>query len=219
MLALYGHPFSSYTWKAQIALHALGLDYDFRVIDDEHPDNGQFIATQAGPQGQFPVLVDGENVIFEATCVVEYLDLHFPGNVALIPSDPDAALGVRMLDRVFDNAVMNVMQRTVWEYIFRSGGPDPDVVTDVQQRLHRSYAWIEGWLAHYPLRDADHVTLIECAAAPSLFYADWVEQIGDDYPRLKAWRAHLNALPAVSRCIEAARPFRPFFPLGAPDRD
>jgi glutathione S-transferase len=43
--------------------------------------------------------------------------------------------------------------------------------------------------------------------------------VTDDYPRLKAWRAHLNAMPAVSRCIEAARPFRPNFPLGAPNRD
>jgi glutathione S-transferase len=32
-------------------------------------------------------------------------------------------------------------------------------------------------------------------------------------------RAELLALPAVSRCVEDARPYRPFFPLGAPDRD
>jgi len=63
------------------------------------------------------------------------------------------------------------------------------------------------------------ITLVECAAAPSLFYADWVERIDDKFPRLAAWRAHLNTLPEVSRCIEAARPYRAYFPLGAPDRD
>jgi len=219
MLALYGHPFSSYTWKAQIALHALGLEYDFRMLDPDTPENGEFVATQAGPQGQFPVLVDGKRVIFEATCIVEYLDLHFPGAQPLIPGHGDAALQVRMLDRVFDNAVMNEMQRAIWEHLFRKGGPDADVIKDVRQRLHRSYVWLENWLATYPGRDSPSITLIECAAAPSLFYADWVEQIDDRYPRLKAWRAHLNALPAVARCIEAARPFRPNFPLGAPDRD
>jgi glutathione S-transferase len=81
-----------------------------------------------------------------------------------------------MLDRVFDNAVMNVMQRAVWEYLFRSGGPDADVLADVRQRLQRSYGWLENWLATYPLREGNQITLIECAAAPSLFYADWVEQ-------------------------------------------
>ena len=32
-LALYGHPFSSYTWKALIALYANGTDFEFREID------------------------------------------------------------------------------------------------------------------------------------------------------------------------------------------
>jgi glutathione S-transferase len=63
------------------------------------------------------------------------------------------------------------------------------------------------------------VSLVTCAAAPSLFYADWVEEIPADCPRLRALRAELNDLPPVRRCIEDARPFRPFFPMGAPDRD
>lgn len=218
MLALYGHPFSSYTWKAQIALHALGLDYDFRVIDEEHPEHYAFVTTQAGPLGQFPVLVDGERVIFEATCIAEYLDLHFPGTDRLIPGDPDAAIGARMLDRVFDLAVMNVMQGAVGEALRQPGSPDVARIAEVCAKLRRTYAWLDRWLEGYFHGD-NRVTLVECAAAPSLFYADWVEQITDEFPRLKAWRAHLNALPAVSACIEAARPFRPYFPLGAPDRD
>ncbi|WP_371514408.1 glutathione S-transferase family protein [Novosphingobium sp. TH158] len=219
MLALYGHPFSSYTWKAQIALHAQMLDYEFRVLDADHPEHGEFMATRAGPQGQFPVLVDGARTIFEATSIIEYLNLHHPAGWPLIPSDPEAALGVRMMDRVFDNHVMNVMQRTVNEYIVHPEGPDPAIVADVRNRLHRSYRWLEQWLEH-GYHGGNRITLIECAAAPSLFYADWVEPIAEDrYPRLKAWRAQLNRLPEVARCIEAARRFRPLFPLGAPDRD
>lgn len=218
MLALYGHPFSSYTWKAQIALHALGLDYDFRVIDQDHPEHGAFVNSQAGPMGHFPVLVHGEAVIFEASCIVEYLSLHFASATPLIPDDPDAAIAVRMLDRVFDLNVMNTMQGAVAEAIRHPGAPDPAILADVRAKLHRTYAWLENWLKH-SYHAPEHITLIECAAAPSLFYADWVEQITDQYPRLKAWRAFLNALPAVSRCIEAARPFRAYFPLGAPDRD
>jgi glutathione S-transferase len=46
-----------------------------------------------------------------------------------------------------------------------------------------------------------------------------VEEIGDERPRLKAFRARLLAHPAVARCVEEVRPYRPYFPLGAPDRD
>lgn len=64
-----------------------------------------------------------------------------------------------------------------------------------------------------------HVSLVTCAAAPSLFYADWIEPIPADCPRLAALRAELLALPPVARCVEDARPYRAYFPYGAPDRD
>ncbi|HSG35493.1 MAG TPA: glutathione S-transferase family protein, partial [Sphingomonadaceae bacterium] len=64
-----------------------------------------------------------------------------------------------------------------------------------------------------------HVSLVSCAAAPSLFYADWVEEIPAGCPRLKDLRAELLALDAVRTCVDAARPYRKLFPPGAPDRD
>lgn len=217
MLALYGHPFSSYTWKAQIALHAIKADYDLRVIEADYPEHGEYVQTRAGPLGKFPVLRDGDVAIFEASSIVEYLDRHHPGAKPLLPADPDAAMGMRTIDRVFDNYVMGSMQIVVEEYIRDSANPDQVRCDEGRARLRRTYAWLEGWLEYY--HGGDGVTLVECAAAPSLFYADWVEPIGDEFPRLKAFRAHLLALPEVSACVEAARPFRSYFPLGAPDRD
>ena len=38
-------------------------------------------------------------------------------------------------------------------------------------------------------------------------------------PRVAALRAEILALPPVARCIDDARPYRHYFPLGAPDRD
>lgn len=216
MLALYGHHFSSYTWKALIALYANETPFEFRPIDQDHPENGAVIAT-AGPLGKFPVLQDGENLIFEATSIVEYLERNHPGPQQLVPADADAAIGVRMLDRVFDNYVMNVMQIVVNEYIRDGANPDQARCAEAREQLSRVYAWLEGWLQYYPPQG--HVTLIECAAAPSLFYADWVHPIADDFPRLQRWRAHLLALPPVKRCVDDARPYRAYFPLGAPDRD
>ena len=62
-------------------------------------------------------------------------------------------------------------------------------------------------------------TLADCAAAPALFYADWVEEIGDARPKVKGYRARLLAHPVVARVVDEARPYRPYFPLGALDRD
>lgn len=218
MLALYGHPFSSYTWKALIALYANGTPFAFHSLDGEIPDQAAAYARvqQASPMGKFPLLVEGSREVFESTSIIEYLALHHPGAAPLIPDDPDAAIRMRMIDRVFDNYVMNTMQECVDEVI-RDGRVSDMVKARVDERVTRAYRWIDGWLEGYAMPDT--VSLIECAAAPALFYADWVTRIPEDCALLRQWRAHLLALPPVSRCVEDARRFRHYFPLGAPDRD
>lgn len=216
MLALYGHKFSSYTWKALIPLYANGTQFEFREVGPDYPDNGVFVQA-AHPAGKFPVLVDGETVVIEATAIVEYLALAHPGPAPLIPANPYAAARARMLDRVFDNYVMSNLQRVVSAYIADKDNPNPADVTAGMQGLLRAYRWLEDWLAANAL--PPHASLVTSAAAPSLFYADWVERIPGDCQRLKTLRAELLALPPVSRCVEEARPYRSFFPLGAPDRD
>lgn len=215
-LALYGHPFSSYTWKAQIALHAAELAHEFRILDGDHFDNVAVVQA-AGPLGKFPVLADGDRTLFEATAIIEHLALHHAPDAGLLPREPDVAIETRLLDRVFDNYVMTPMQAIVNEHLRDAEHPDAVRVAEARATLVRVYDWLEAWMPGY--RAAAPVTLIECAAAPSLFYADWVMPFADTHPRLHAWRTHLLALPAVARCVEAARPYRAYFPLGAPDRD
>lgn len=216
MLALYGHLFSSYTWKGLIPLYANDIPFEFRSLGPEHPDNGVFVQ-QAHPAGKFPVLRDGDRIVIEATAIIEYLAVAYPDAARLLPADPREATQARMLDRVFDNYVMGNMQRVVSAYIASGDNPDQAEVDGGRDGLLRTYRWLEAWLSENAL--PPHVSLVSCAAAPSLFYADWVERIPSDCPRLQGLRAELLALPAVNRCVEDARPFRSYFPLGAPDRD
>jgi glutathione S-transferase len=217
MLQLYGHPFSSYTWKGLIPLYANDTPFEFRSVDPgEGADNGAFVA-KAHPAGKFPVLVDGDTTVIEATAIVEYLAVHHPGPAPLIPTDPAEAVTARMLDRVFDNYVMHNMNRVVAAHLAGGENPDQAEIASAREALRRVYRWLEDWLGANTL--SPHVSLVTCAAAPSLFYADWVEAIPDDCPRLKTLRAELLALPPVRRCVDEARPFRHYFPPGAPDRD
>ena len=65
----------------------------------------------------------------------------------------------------------------------------------------------------------DRFTLADCAAAPSLFYADWSLPIDERFANLRAYRQRLLSRPSFARAVDEARPYRPLFPLGAPDRD
>ena len=215
-LALFGHPFSSYTWKAEIALYASGVPFEFRMVDPDHPENGARIAA-ASPTGKFPLLVDGEVEVFEATSIIEHVALTRSEARFLLPEDLLAAARMRMVDRVFDNYVHHPMQEIVAAHIRAPGSPDPVTLGRMRDLLDKAYPWLDAWLESY--RPDHPVTLIECAAAPALFYADWVYPIPMALDRLRQWRAHLLALPAVARCVDEARPYRHFFPPGAPDRD
>lgn len=215
MLELYGHPFSSYTWKALIALNASEAPFIFRMLGPDEPENGARVAA-ASPLGKFPLLVDGDAEVFEATSIIEYLWLHHPGAEQFLPANPAEAAKVRMIDRVFDNYVMGPMQAAVAEHL-RGGGMDQVRIDEARSQLERAYGWLERWLEHYT--PGATISLIECAAAPALFYADWIVPIPSSAPRLASFRAHLLALPPVARCVEDARPYRAYFPPGAPDRD
>ncbi len=122
---------------------------------------------------------------------------------------------MRMLDRLFDNYVMNAMQGFVAVRL----GMAPEAETEKGRAiLDRSYAWLDAHLGtNWAIGDS--FTMADCAAAPSLFYADWVHPIPDKLERLKAYRARLLARPSVARAVDEARPYRQNFPGGAPERD
>lgn len=219
MLELYVHPFSSYCWKVMIALYERDIPFEYRMLDQDHPENFARLKS-VWPLGKFPVLfVDGEPVI-ETSIIIETVDDgRFSTGPKMIPEDPSAAMRVRFLDRVFDNHVMNQMQVTVNEYIFDRDNLNAGRIERSNAGLDTIYDWLETQLGEDGWAVGDRFTMADCAAAPSLFYADWVREIGDAQPKLKAYRARLLARPSVSRCIEDARPYRSYFPPGAPDRD
>ncbi|MEW9614688.1 glutathione S-transferase family protein [Shinella sp. S4-D37] len=215
---LYAHPFSSYCQKALIALYENATDFDYRLLDHKDPETlADF--EKRWPIKRFPILVDGDRTIVEASIVIEYLGLHHPGPVKLIPDDPKAALEVRMLDRFFDNYISTPQQRIVFNAIRPEAERDPYGDSQARDMLERAYAWLDTRMEGRTWAVGDSFTLADCGAAPFLFYADWTHAIAPAFAHVHAYRRRLLARPSFARAVNEARPFRKFFPLGAPDRD
>ena len=213
---LYAHPFSSYCQKVLVALYENGTPFDYRSLEDAQ--NGAELAA-LWPMKRFPVLVDGQRTVLEASCIIEYLQLHHPGAVRLIPADADAALDVRMLDRFFDNYVSTPQQKVVFDALCAETDRDPHGVRKARAMLETSYAWLDARMATRSWACGDDFSLADCGAAPFLFYADWTHAIEPRFANVRAYRERLLARPSFKRAVDEARPFRPYFPLGAPDRD
>ena len=217
-LLLYGHHFSSYTQKVLIALYENHTPHEFRELG---PDTPQHVAEwqQRWPISKFPLLVDDGRSVVETSIIIEYLQLKHPGRVRLIPADPMRALDVRFLDRFFDLHVMNWVQHAVGAALTGDAAKRDEARAVSRQKLELAYAWLEKELVERTWAAGADFTLADCAAAPSLFYADWTHEIAQTYPVLRAYRARLLARPSFARAVNEARYFRPFFPLGAPNRD
>lgn len=215
-LLLYAHPFSSYCQKVLIALYENAMSFEWRMLDNEEAA-AEWAAIW--PLSRMPVLVDDGRTVIEASIIIEYLGLKHSGPVELLPADPVAALEVRTMDRIFDNYVMTPMQRIVADHMRPGEDRDPMGMAQAHALLDKAYRWLDGVLANRQWAAGDAFSLADCAAAPSLFYADWVHEITPELSNVRAYRNRLLARPSFARMVDEARPYRPLFPPGAPDRD
>jgi glutathione S-transferase len=215
-LTLFSHPFSSYCQKVLVALYENETPFVYRFLEEP---TAQAERAALWPFGRFPVLVDDGLTVAESSIIIEHLGLRHPGPCPLIPADPAEALEVRFLDRVFDHYVMSEMQKPVFAALKGDSSATEEAMDGAARALDTAYAWLEARLAGRQWAAGDRFSLADCAAAPSLFYADWVRPIAESFPTVRAYRSRLLARPSFARAVEEGRPFRHYFPLGAPDRD
>jgi glutathione S-transferase len=201
---LFGHPLSSYFQKAVIGFYETETPFIFRMLDQDNEAN---LATlySIWPLGKFPLLIDDGRIIMESSTIIEYIAPQ------LIPAD--IALEVRMLDRIFDNYIMTPMQKFTVDAMRPEDGKDPVGVDDAHAMLDKSYAWLDARLAGRKWAAGSAFTMADCAAAPALFYADWMHPIAAKLSNLKAYLERLQARPSVARAYQESRPYLHMVPV------
>jgi len=217
-MKLYAHPFSSYCQKVLVALYENDTPFELRMLA---PGDEQVAAEHEAlwPFKRMPVLVDDGRTVVESSIIIEYLGLRHPGPVRLVPADAHDALEARKMDRVFDNYVSTPMQKIVFDSLRGAEARDPQGVADARATLDTAYRWLENEMGGREWAAGEAFSLADCAAAPALLYADWVHPIDGTFSNVHAYRRRLLARPSFARAVDEARPYRPMFPLGAPDRD
>lgn len=212
-LKLYFHPLSSYCQKALIALYENDVPFEPHIVD--FGDSAQAAHLRSlWPIGKFPVLRDEARgvTVAEASIIIEYLDLHYPGPVRLVPADADIAWQVRMRDRLYDLYVDDQMQTIVGNRRRPPDQKDPLGVDFAKARLKSALDLIDSEMAERSWAMGDAFTMVDCAAAPALFYADQVMPFGETHRHAMHYFERLTQRPSYARVRKEAEPYFHLFP-------
>lgn len=213
-LTLHYHPLASFCHKVLIALYEKGASFRAEIVDlTDQASSAQLLSFW--PVGKIPILRDEQRgrTVPETSVIIEYLEHHRPGAPALLPTDAESALDVRLWDRFFDLYVHVPMQKIVVDRLRPPGQGDAMGVEEARASLRKAYALAERQLQGRTWVASDDFSLADCAAAPALFYACIVEPFSAAHPNLALYFERLLARPSVARTLREARPYFSMFPL------
>jgi glutathione S-transferase len=205
-LILYAHPLSAFCWKALTALYETGLPFEFELVDfGDSASRDRFLAMW--PMGKFPVLRDTSRDVMvpEASLIVEYVD-QLNGGDRLVPLDRDRAREVRFWDRFYDLYVAQAMQKAITDGLRLEGQRDGLGVEQAEAQIRTAYDVAEAAIKARSWAAGDAFTMADCAAAPALYYADWVVPL-TAHPALAGYLERLKARPSFARALTEAGPY------------
>lgn len=208
MLVLFYHPLASYCHKVLIALYENGTEFEKHLVDLGDPAQRAELQS-LWPLAKFPLIRDQDRTVAETSVIIEYLDRHHGGRHPLIPVDWEAALEVRLWDRVFDNYVQGPMQQIVSE---RLNGSNADTSAE-RAMLNSVYRMIDHHLSSRAWISPRGFSMADCAAAPALFFASTLEPLPGELDHLGAYFNRLMDRPSVKRVLEEARPYFAMYPF------
>jgi glutathione S-transferase len=212
-LTLYFHPFASFCQKVLIALHENETPFEPQLVDLMNEASAAAY-TKLWPVGKMPLLRDEarDRTIPETSIIIEYLERHYPGKTPLLPVDPELALQTRLRDRFYDLYVGEPMGKIVTDRIRPPGTSDGYGVEVAKKQLGTAYGMIEAEMDRKLWATGDSFSMADCAAGPSLFYANLVVPLGETHPNTAAYLDRLTRRPSFARVIEEARPYFSLFP-------
>ncbi len=212
-LTLYYHPLSSFCHKVLIALYENETRFTGHLVNLGDPDaRAKFL--RSWPLGKMPVLQDDvrDKIIPETSIIIEYLEQHFAGPVALLPREADERLESRLWDRFFDLYLQVPMQKVVGDRLRPDDKRDPLGVDQARTTLRTAYDMIEARMAKRSWAVADQFSIADCAAAPALFYAGTIAAFPSSHTHLHAYFERLLQRASVARVLAEARPYFEYFP-------
>jgi glutathione S-transferase len=207
-LTLYYGSGSPYAWRVQLALEHKALSYERKVLSFSAGDTRKPEFLALNPRHRVPVLVDGDFSLYESGAIVEYIDEAYPGRGSpLFPGDaPTRALIRRMIlevDGYYGPAAEDLLDQA---FSKKPEERDSKVVAESRkatvEELGMFAKAMHGDFLAGPLSAADFAlySMVALLKRAEIKLTD-LDADGMLPPKIKAWKASIEALPFFEKTI------------------
>lgn len=197
-LTLVSHSLCPYVQRAAIVLAEKGIAFERKDIDLAHkPD--WFL--KVSPLGKTPVLLVGDQAVFESAVICEYLDE--TAAPRLHPQDTLQRAQHRSWME-FGSAVLNNIGAFY-------NAPSEEALEASATALYQKFQQVEAVLGEGPWFAGKHFSMVDAVFGSVFRYFDVFDGIGDfgvfrDMPRVNAWRRELAQRASVRSAVSPDYP-------------
>ncbi len=197
-MKLVSHKLCPYVQRAAITLREKHIPYELEYIDLSNKPNW-FVSIS--PLGKVPLLLVGEEVLFESAVICEYLDEITPGSLS--PADPLLKAKHRAWIE-FGSSILNAIAG------FYSAKNEAGFEAK-RHELIQKFQTLETQLQAGPFFEGDRFSLVDAVYGPIFRYFAVFEQYGDfgffaKTPKLSHWREVLLSHPSIAEAVSPNYP-------------
>jgi glutathione S-transferase len=189
-LKLYTLPLSGNSYKIRLMLSILGLDYQSILTDSSKGETQTAEFKQLNPRGQIPVLIDGDELIWDSMAILVYLARRY-GNESWLPGDALGEARVMQWLAVSENELLYGLARARVTLLFKRPFDLETCYADARPGLEamQKQLSLQDWLA------AQHPTIADIACYPYVRLADEARFSLTPYPAVCEWLERVEAIP------------------------
>lgn len=177
--------------KAVLTLLTKGIEYDIEYIDLENPPQW---FSDISPLGKVPVVQIGEDIIFESSVIVEYLDEVYGD--PLHPADALQKAHNRSWMEFGNECLMNGFNLIIAQ--------DEDAFNEQKQALNNKLNQLENQLKGSVYFNGDEVSLVDLSFTPLFQRLQFISSACGElfteqsHPKVSAWQQTLLQLPQLA---------------------
>ena len=192
-LVLISHVLCPYVQRAVIALTEKNIPFEKKLIDlANKPD--WFL--ELSPTGKVPVLLTGDDVIFESSVIVEYIE-----DITDNPLHPSDALE-RAKHRSWMEYGSTILNGIGGLY----SAADKEAFDAKTDELRGHFETLEAQLNHGPYFAGENFGYVDAVFGPVFRYFDVIDtantpNLFEGLPKVRAWRAALAERPSIQNAV------------------